>query len=112
MKQQTDESERNRLNQVRKISDEKRELEIKFTQFAESNNKQKSELHVQIVKLKRQIKAKAEEMVENEEKLIQKDTQINDLLEERKRQAQRMNDSQKMIENLENYKTRLTENYN
>lgn len=39
LKQQTNESEQQKLIELRKIGDEKKELELKFNSFAESNNK-------------------------------------------------------------------------
>ena len=42
-----------------------------------------------------------------EEKLAKSTTQVADLLEERSRLTTRVQDSQSIIENLENYKTRI-----
>lgn len=42
--------------ELRKIGDEKKELELKFNSFAESNNKQKGDLHLQLAKLKKLLK--------------------------------------------------------
>ena len=42
-----------------------------------------------------------------EEKLTKSTTQVADLLEERSRLTTRVQDSQSIIENLENYKTRI-----
>ena len=51
------------MNEIQKIEDAKKELQLKFTSFAESNNKQKGELHLQLAMLKKQMTATRRDMV-------------------------------------------------
>lgn len=51
------------------LGDQKKELEIKFNSFQESNNKQKGDLMVQVAKLKRLLTDKEKDLIDSEEKI-------------------------------------------
>ena len=111
LKRQTNESEQQHINEIQVVSDKKKELEIKFGAFQESNNKQKADLLVQIGKLKRMVTGQQKDLLTQEEQIQKYTKQIADLLEERKMALQRANDDKKVIENLENHKTRMTADF-
>ena len=85
MKRQTSECEQQKLIEIRKIGDEKKELELKFNSFAESNNKQKGDLHLQLAKMKKHLTAQRRDTLLQEEKMNEQVKEIADLTEEGKR---------------------------
>ena len=62
---------------------------------------------MQIIKMKKRGMILQGDLAAVEEKLTKSTTQVADLLEERSRLTTRVQDSQSIIENLENYKTRI-----
>ena len=92
LKKQTTESEQQRVAEIQKVADQKKELELKFSSFQEAHNKQKGDLHMQLAQAKKQAVQSYHESLVSEEKVGQLSKQVSDLLEERKRTEQRMMD--------------------